>query len=227
VGPNVPRTWLEAAGLALWCVAVAAGAVLALRSNSRGARALLALATITVGAPLLLALSGIEDRFYARNVILVAPLAASLAAPLMLRLRAAPLAAYLALALLTSVWVTTNWRYEQVDWRDALARVEAVAPGAPILAVTRLDAPVVRAYLRRQPAPPGGLVTQRAWVVVEPTRVSGQRALGPAQASTLVGLSVVRELRVCAFRLILVGTSHPTRLVPGATADWILFPGRT
>ncbi len=227
MGPNVPRTWLEAAGLALWCVTVAAGALLALCSKSRGARALLALATITVGAPLLLALSGIEDRFYARNLILVAPLAAALAAPIMLRLRAVPLATYLALALLTSVWVATNWRYEQVDWRDALARVEAVAPGAPILAVTRFGAPIVQTYLHRQPVPPAGLVTQQAWIVVEPTRRSGRRALGPAQAPSLVGFSLVRELRVCAFRLILVGASHPTPLVPGATANSTLFPGRT
>lgn len=227
MGPNVPRTWLETPGLALWCVTVAAGAFLALRSNSRGAWILLTLAMITLGAPLLLALLGIDDRFYARNVILVTPLAAALAAPSMLRLRAVPLAAYLALALLTSVWIATNWRYQQVDWRDALARVEAVAPGASILAVTRLDAPVVQTYLHRQPVPPAGLLTQQAWIVVEPTRASGQRALGPAQAPTLVGFSAVRELKVCAFRLILVGASHPTPLVPSATTDSTLFPGRT
>jgi 4-amino-4-deoxy-L-arabinose transferase-like glycosyltransferase len=223
MGANVPRTWLEAAGLALWSVTVATGALRALRSGSRGARALLALATITVGAPLLLALSGVEDRFYARNLILAAPLAAALAAPSMLRLRAAPLAAYLALALLTSVWVATNWRYQQVDWRDALARVEAVNAGAPVLAVTSFGAPVVHTYLHRRAVPPRGLVTRRAWVVVEPTRASGQRALGLTRAPKLAGFETVREWRVDGFRLILVGAGHPTAIVPGTAT---LFSGR-
>lgn len=226
MGPNPPRAWLEAIGLALWCVTVAAGALLALRSKSRGMRALLAIAAITVGVPLLLALSGAEDRFYARNVILETPLAAALAAPVMLRLRAAPLAAYLALALLTSVWVATNWRYEQVDWRDALARVEAVNASAPVLAVTRLGVPVVQTYLHRRPTLAPGLMTRQAWIVVEPNRAQGQRALGLAHAPTLIGFRAVRELRVYGFRLILLDASHPTAILPGPAANSTLFPGR-
>jgi hypothetical protein len=226
MGPNVPRTWLEAAGLALWCATVAGGALLALRSNNRGAQALLAITMVAVGAPLLLALSGVEDRFYARNVILAASLAGALAAPMMLRLRAAPLAAYLALALLASVWVATNWRYEQVDWRDALARVEAANAGAPVLAVTHFGAPVVRTYLHRQPVLSSGLLARQAWIVVEPTRTAGQRALGPARAPTLAGFGVAREWRVYGFRLILLAARHPTAVVPSAAENTILFSGR-
>lgn len=141
--------------------------LLALRSNSRGARALLALATITVGAPLLLALLGIEDRFYARNVILVTPLAATLAAPLMLRLRAVPLAAYLALALLTSVWVATNWRYEQVDWRDALARAwqRIRNLGATRFAGTNWATPIVPSQASRTVSKWTSESFSRAWRV--------------------------------------------------------------
>jgi 4-amino-4-deoxy-L-arabinose transferase-like glycosyltransferase len=226
MGPNVPRAWLETIGLTLWCVTVVAGALLTLRSNNRGTRALLAIAAITVGVPLLLALSGAEDRFYARNVILETPLAAALAAPVMLRLRAAPLAAYLALALLTSMWVATNWRYEQVDWRDALARVETVNASAPILAITRFEAPVVQTYLHRSPTLPPGLMARQAWIVVEPTRAQGQRALGLARAPTLAGFRAVRELRIYGFRLILIDASHPTAIVPSPAANSTLFPGR-
>jgi hypothetical protein len=125
------------------------------------------------------------------------------------------------------VWVATDWRYEQVDWRDALARAEALEPRAPVLAVTRFGTPVVQTYLHRRPLTRSALVTQRAWIVVEPTRTAGQRSLVAAQARTLGGFSTVRELENHAFRLILVSASRPTSLAPGVIADSSLFPGRT
>ncbi len=125
MGPNVPRTWLEAAGLAIFCLALAVGVVHACGPD-RGRRALLALAVLAFGTPLLLSALGIEDRFYVRNVIAVAPLAAALAAPALLRPHAVPLALYLALATATSIWVASDWRYEQVDWKGALARAQAI-----------------------------------------------------------------------------------------------------
>jgi len=217
MGANVPRTWLEAAGLALACGGIAVGAVMAARSG-RGPRVVLMLAVITLGAPLLLSVTGIEDRFYARNVVVVLPLAAALAAPALLRFRAVPLAAYLALATLTSVWVATNWRYEQVDWRTALARAEASDRGAAVVAVTALGGRVVRTYLGEHPAT-SAVSARRAWILVEPVRAAGHRALGPAPVPAAVSAGLasfepVHQAIVEGFRELLVGAPTPRPIVP-------------
>jgi hypothetical protein len=224
MGPSVPRTSLEAAGVALFCLAVGAGAVMAARSRE-GPRVLLALAVIVFGAPLIAAALGIEDRFYARNVIVVAPLAAALAAPALLRLRAAPLVIYLVLATVASLWVATDWRYEQVDWKGALARAEAIDRGAAVVAVTRVDAPVVEAYLARQPTSAAAVVATRAWIVVEPVRAAGHRYLDPAPVPDLPGFTAVRRVQVDAFQLVLVRADRPTRITPGEVVGATMFPG--
>jgi Dolichyl-phosphate-mannose-protein mannosyltransferase len=224
MGPNVPRTWLEAAGVAIFCAALAAGVIIACRSD-QGPRALLAVAVIAFGAPLLLSALGIEDRFYVRNVIVVAPLAAALAAPALLRLRGVPLALYLALATLTSIWVATDWRYEQVNWKAALARAQAIEPHAAVVAVTQMNAPVIQTYLARTQTGPAGLSATRAWIVVEPVRAAGHRALGPSPVPSLPGFTVLKSLQVDAVRLVLVGASRPTRIAPGEIPGASVFAG--
>jgi mannosyltransferase len=224
MGPNVPRAWLEGAGLAIVCVSLLVGIALVVRSRRPGPRVLLALAALALGVPLLLAALGIEDRFYARNVIAVVPLVAALAAPAMLRLRAAPLALYVVLATVASIWVATDWRYEQADWKTALARAQSLDSGAPILAVGRESAPVVQTYLARQPAS-AGVLARRAWMIVEPVRAAGHRALGPAPTPSLVGFSTVRTLHVQGFVLDLLGAATPTRVAASEVPGSSLFPG--
>lgn len=225
MGPNVPRAWLEGAGLALLALAFVGGLWIAWRSGKR-ARGLLALAAIAFLAPLLLSLLRIDDRFYARNVIAALPLVAALAAPALLRGRAVPLAAYLLLATVASVWVASDWRYEQVDWKGALARAERIEPDAPLVAVTPADAaPVVATYLDRQPARPPGPLAQRAWVIVEPVRAAGQRALGPATVPGLPGFTAERTVELHGFRLVLEGAAQPTRIAPGELAGATVFAG--
>jgi hypothetical protein len=223
MGANVPRGWLEVSGVAIFCLAVAAGAVLAVRSRRRS-RVLVALATIAVGASLLLAVLGVEDRLYARNAIVVVPLASALAAPAMLRLRATPLAVYLALAALTSVWVATDWRYEQVDWRSVLARSQAIDPRAAVVAVTRSEGPVVQAYLARHLAP-SIVLARRAWIIVEPLRAIGDRFLSAAPAPRLSGFTTLRSFLAEGFRLVLVGADRPQQIAPAELGGASVFPG--
>ena len=227
MGTNVPSAWLEAAGLAILGGALAAGAVMALRSRDTPRRRLLALVAIAAGAPLLLAALGVEDRFVSRNVIAGAPLAIALAAPALLRLRAVPLLVYLVLAGATSVWVATDWRYQQVDWRTAIARAESVDRRAPVVALAGLNVPVVRTYLGRAPAAPTASVsTRRAWIVVQPLRAAGERALGRVPAPALPGFRPLRALELRGFALVLAGADASTPIsaqaIPGAT----VFPGR-
>jgi 4-amino-4-deoxy-L-arabinose transferase-like glycosyltransferase len=224
MGPNVPRGWLEAVGVAVFGVSVLAGIVLALRTRRQTQLVLLVLTAVTVGTPFLLAVVSIEDRFDPRNVILVTPMLAALAAPAMLRVRAIPLIAYLAVAVVVSVWVATDWRYEQTDWRGALARVEAIEPRTPIVAVTASSSvPVVRTYLGRPALAPAQPVrVRRAWIVIEPRRQSGERALTPGPPLSIPGFSTDRQLQVHGFGLILVGAARPT---PLATPTGTIFPG--
>jgi 4-amino-4-deoxy-L-arabinose transferase-like glycosyltransferase len=223
MGANVPRTWLEAAGLAVFCLAVLVGVWLALRARERS-RLLLALAATAFLAPLLLSALKIEDRFYARNMIATLPLAAALAAPAMLRLKAAPLAIYLTLATLTSVWVATNWRYQQVDWRGALARAESLDRRAPVLAVNDLGTPVIETYLARRPAA-GQMLAKRVWLIVEPIRAAGHRFLGPAPAPAVPGFTAVHTLRPHGFQLVLLGAPNPTPIAAAEVPGTTLFPG--
>jgi hypothetical protein len=209
----------------LFWLAVVMGVGFAFRSR-RGPRLVLAMAAIAIGLPLLLAALGIEDRFYARNLVAALPLVAVLAASAMLRMRAVPLLVYLVLATVSSLWVATNWRYEQPDWRHAIARAESIDSSIPVLAVTKQNAPVVRTYLGREPASPQGLVAQRAWILIEPIRTAGHRALVPAPVPALPGFSAERAFRLHAFRLVLARAKRAAPLasaeVPGST----LFPAR-
>jgi hypothetical protein len=225
MGTNVPRDWLEAVGVAIFCIGVGAGVVIA-TCSCRRPRVLLALTVIAFGASLLMATLGIEDRFYARNVIAAVPFAGALAAPAMLRLRAAPLVIYLVLATVTSVWVATDWRYEQVDWRDALARSQAIDRSAVVIAVTRLGGPVVQTYLARKPMS-SGMLTRQAWIIVEPVRGAGERFLSPAPAPELSGFVTLRNFYVDGFRLVLVGADRPGWIVPAEVTGASVFPGGT
>lgn|GEM_PF-1426376 len=229
MGPNVPRTWLEAAGLVLACAAVAVGSVVAVRGR-RGSHVLLTLLAAAFLVPLMLGALSIEDRFYSRNVVAALPLVAALAAPALLRLRAVPLAGYVVLATLSSVWVATDWRYEQTDWRGALQRAAAIDRNAAVVAVTKYSGNVAGTYWG-EPAAHHAVLIRDAWIVVEPLRPPGHRDLRPAGipptvAGALRGFSPTRLQTVHAFRLILV-TSHrprmidPRRLAPLAE----VFPG--
>jgi len=224
IGANVPRNWLEGSGLAVWWLAVASGAIIAIRGD-RGARMVLILAAGSVGLPLLMGLAGIEDRFYSRNVIVAMPTVAALAATVMLRLRAAPLVCYLTLALVTAVWVATDWRYEQTDWRDAISRVEAVDSRAPIIAVAPYSAQVVSTYLGRKAVSPAGLVTKSVWIMVAPIRGPHDRTLVSVPALAVRGFRTVRELKPYDFRLILAVANRPTHIVSGVVSYSTVFPG--
>ncbi len=245
-GQNVPRTWLEAATLALALAALVAGALLTARRalapgspgdapydalpRRDGARALLGLAAISLLVPLLLGATELYDRFDVRNVLYAWPLAAAIAAPALLRLRAVPLVALLALGVATSLWGSLAWPYQNTDWRDAIARVEARAPEVPVVAVGRLGIPVAALYLHRTPlAHP--LATERAWLVVEPARGPGHRELGPVDPPLVTRLLAAFpqhvEQRVDAFRLIELRAPAPVALDPAALPDAALFRGES
>ena len=247
-GVNVPRSWLEAAALALALGGLAVGTLLtARRAAGRdagsadgatparegaltprdGARALLALTAIAAAVPLALAALGLYDRFNVRNVLFLWPLAAALAAPALIRLRAIPLAALLALGIAISLWTQTDWHYENADWRGAIERAEATAPDRPLIAVTPLGAPVAALYLDRDrvTAP---LATRSARLVVEPARSAGSRALQPADAPLVAQLLAAfpqhRETWLHGFRLIELDAPAPVALDPAQMPGATLFP---
>ena len=235
-GQNVPRTWLEGVLLALGLGALAAGTLLTVRrahaprdapAARGGARALLAVTLVALLVPLALGAVELYDRFNVRNVLYLWPLVAALAAPALLRLRGAPLAALLALGVTASLWGQLDWRYQNTDWREAIAQVRERAPDAPVVAVGRLGIPVAALYLDRTPAV-APLATRHAWLVVEPARSPGRRELGavdpPLVGQLLAAFPQHRERRVHAFRVIELRAPRPVALDPAQLPDGALFP---
>lgn len=227
-GPNVPRAWLEAAGLVVAYLALVGGVAATLR-RPRG-WVVVALGVATVGVPLAAGLLGVEDRFYARNVIVGVPLLAAVAAPGLLRLRALPLVVYLAIAAVTSVWVATDWRYEAADWRAAVSAAATIDRGNPVIAYGTDSANVAGVYLRR-PVASGPVLTRHALLIVQPFRGAGDRALVPAPVpvGAVPGLGRFRatgSLVVRGFRLIELTAPAPAALGPGTPPGAAVFAAR-
>ena len=178
--------------------------------------------------PLALAATGIYDRFNVRNVLYLWPLFAALAAPALLRLRAVPLAALLALGIATSLWTQTDWRYGNTDWRAIVERIAARrAERAGVIAVTTLGQPVAALYLDRIPIDtPAG--TRHAWLVVEPTRSAGHRDLRPADpplvAQLLAAFPHHEETVVNGFRLIELSAPADVTIDPAQLPGAALLP---
>jgi len=232
-GQNIPRTWLEGALLALGLGGLAVGTLLTVRralatregsATRDGARALLVVTLVALLVPLALGAIELYDRFNVRNVLYLWPLVAALAAPALLRLRAVPLAALLVLGVIASLWGQFDWRYQNTDWRDAVARVR---DRAPVVAIGRLGIPVAALYLDRVPSTVP-LATRHAWLVVEPARSPGHRELGPVDppfvAQLLAAFPQHRETRLHAFRVIELRAPRPVPLDPAQLPDAALFP---
>jgi mannosyltransferase len=215
MGPNPPRAWLEAIGLVLLGAGVLGGLVAARRDPRL--RPLVAIAAIALALPLVLSVTGVEDRLLARNLLVVFPCLAGIAAVGLMRLRAIPLALYLALAIVTIVWVEGDWRYQNPDWRAAAQALPPRAASVPVAAFPALARPVAGIYLRRRPA--AGTVTARTvWLAVEPAR-SDRRDLAPVRVDAVVppDFARVSSRTVHGFRLIeLRNPNGPARFVPEA-----------
>jgi 4-amino-4-deoxy-L-arabinose transferase-like glycosyltransferase len=221
MGTNVPTAWLEALGIALIAAAILS-ALWALRDRAP-VRALVAVALIGAGIPVLGAITRIDDRLLPRNLLGVWICVAVLAAYGLTRLRSLPLLAYSVVAIATVIAVQSNWRYQaSTDWSGASARIEAKAAGEPVAVMPGLELNVAEYYMHR-PALAAPLSTENLWVMVEPQRGAGERALNPVSNPPLAALwgsqlRAVSEFDYRGFRLIHLRASTPVT-VPPAPAD--------
>jgi uncharacterized membrane protein len=221
MGPNPPRAWLEAIGLVLLGAGLLGGLVAARREPRL--RPLVVIAAIALALPLVLSVTDVEDRLLARNLLVVFPCLAGLAAVGLVRLRAIPLALYLTLAVLTIVWVEGDWRYQNPDWRAAAQALPPRAASAPVAAFPALARPVAGIYLRRRPAA-GTVTAQTVWLAVEPAR-SDRRDLAPVRVAPVVppDFARVSSRTVHGFQLIeLRNPNGPARFVPEAFGHDVL-----
>jgi 4-amino-4-deoxy-L-arabinose transferase-like glycosyltransferase len=215
MGPNPPRAWLEGIGLALLGVGVLGGVVAARRQPRL--RPLLVVAAVTLALPLVLSVTDVEDRLLARNLLVVFPCLAGLAAVALVRMRAAPLGVYLVLAVATIVWVEGDWRYQNPDWRAAAQALPPRAAGTPVAAFPALDRPVAGIYLDRRPAA-GTVTAQAVWLAVAPARTD-RRDLAPVRVEPVVppDFARVSARTVHGFHLIeLRNPNGPARFVSEA-----------
>ena len=219
MGMNVPNGGLEGAGLALAAGGLAAGAVIALHRRS-GARVPLVLMSIGIGLPFVLSAAKVfkgapHELFLARNLLMAWGCVAAVAALGLLRLRAIPLAAYLAVCLVVVLWTNSDWRYHNTDWRGAAQALGPRASGHPIVAYPTFNTPVARRYLGRHVVR-GAVAASDLWVMIEPGRLGG-RALAQLPLPRLAaGFARVRELDYRGFRLVELRSARPLPVSAGA-----------
>jgi hypothetical protein len=221
MGTNVPSAWLEGAGIA---VVAAAGLYALVRARREpAARVLGALALLGAGLPILSALSGIDDKLLARNLLGVWIAVAPFAAYGLTRLRSAPLLLYSVICVVTVIAVEGDWRYQgQTDWGGASARIQAQARGEPVAVEPGLELAVASLYMHRT-ALASAVQTRELWVMVQPERGAGERALTavadpPLAALWGIAFRVVGEIDYRGFRLIHLRAAVPTTVLP-APAD--------
>jgi uncharacterized membrane protein len=222
MGTNVPAAWLEGAGIALVALAVLSALWRGRRREST--LSLVALVVLGAGVPILGALTAIDDHLLARNVLGTWIAIAPLAAYGLTRLRSLPLAAYSVICVATVIAVQGNWRYQgSTDWGGASARIQAQAAGDPVAVMPGLELQVAALYMHRTPltAP---LRTRELWVMVEPARGAGERALNPVANPPLAALwgasfQAVGETDYRGFRLIHLHASAPVVVAPAPADD--------
>jgi mannosyltransferase len=216
-GPNPPSRPLEWLAVALAAGGLAAGAWLAARGREVGPRLLLAIAAVAVLVPLLLAVTGIDDHFFMRNLLVAWAAIAAVTALGLTHARAIPFALALLVGLALVIATHADWRHQNADWEGALAELGRAADGVPVVVLPGFDAPTANAYLRRQPVF-DPVVTQRAWVVVEPGR-EGRPELtestgDPRAAPPGFRPTVTKTHR--GFRMTLLEAEAPAALDPRA-----------
>jgi mannosyltransferase len=222
MGTNVPAAWFEGAGIAI--VAIAAIYALWRTGRSQATLVLLAVAVVGAGVPILGGVTRIDDHLLARNVLGVWICVAPLAAYGLLRLRALPLVAYSAIAIATVIAVQSDWRYQgSTDWSGASALIRTQAAGEPVAVLPGIEINVAALYMGRAPltAP---VSASEFWVMVEPARGAGQRALHPVTDPPLAalwgaGFRPIREIDYRGFRLIHLRAAAAAALAPAPAND--------
>jgi hypothetical protein len=206
-GPNVPRAWLEAVGIALAAGGLAVG-LAALRRRGHAARPIAAIAAIGLALPLLLSVTEVADRFLIRNVLIVWGCVAALAAVGLVRARALPLVTYVLLSIAAVLWIQGDWRYRNPDWAAATAELRDRARAARNSEVTvavypRFNAPLARRYLSPSQPRLRPFATADFWVLLEPVRL-GARELEPRPGLPRLpaGFAVTASYSVRGFRLL-------------------------
>jgi uncharacterized membrane protein len=219
MGPNVPSAALEGAGLLLAGLGLLIGAIAVARRNPRGALLVALVAGVTVVIPLALTVTGTDRIFYMRNLLIIWPIVAGVAAIGLLRARMVPLVAYLGLCIATFLIIQANWRYQNPDWARVAAPLRADLGSTPALVYPGIDAAVAGVYLDRSSAP-GPVRADRLGVIVEPGRTTGRglQALPQYPGAAPVGFTLRATLSLPdGFRLLLYDAGQP-RLI--STSGW-------
>ncbi len=178
MGPNVPNAFLEGAGLVLLALVLGAGILTLVRRRDRTAVLIAVVVAVTFLPPILLTVSGIDRIYYMRNILVLWPLVAAVAAFGLLRARGAPLALYAALSIATVLAIQADWRYQNVDWATVSGTIRARIGSEPALVYPGFaGARVGSVYLHRTETP-GPVTGQHLAVIVEPGRTD-RRELEP------------------------------------------------
>jgi mannosyltransferase len=213
-GPNVPRGLLEAAAIALGFGGLAVG-LAAIRRRDHPARPLAVLGALALALPAALSLTGIADRFLVRNELIAWGCFAAVAAIGLIRARAIPLAAYVAVSIAVVLWIQGDWHYRYPDWEGAARAFRSHAAavggsGVPVVVYPGYNSRVAALYFhsKRLGATPPVRVL---WVLLEPAR-RGRREIErrPGLARAPSGFSTARTVEYRGFTLVELRAPRPT-----------------
>jgi len=216
IGIDVPSAPLEAFGILVVAAAVAIAIVPGMRTATT--RTLVAIVVLGAGLPIPTAVTGIDDHLLARNVLGVWVFLAGVAAAGLIRLGGVPLLAYGAACLVTVTLSLSDWRYQgAADWAGAARLLGTTARGEPIAVLLGQNIEVAALYLGRS-ALTAPVSTRDLWVIAEPERSAGSRALGAVADLPLrafgAGLRPVGERDRRGFRIVHLQAAAPVTVAP-------------
>jgi 4-amino-4-deoxy-L-arabinose transferase-like glycosyltransferase len=216
MGINVPSAALEAVGILIVAGAIAIAVVRGARRAPT--RSLVAVVLVGAGLPIATAVIGFDDHLLARNVLGVWVFLAAVAAAGLVRLRGVPLLAYGVVCLASVTLSLSDWRYQgAADWAGTARVLGTAARGEPIAILPGQDIDVAALYLGR-PKLTAPVSSRDLWVIAEPERAAGSRALGRVADLPLggfaAGLRPVGEHDRRGFRIVHLQAGTPVTIAP-------------
>lgn len=134
--------------------------------------ALLLISFITMAIPFVLDATDVDKHLSFRNLLVIWPYLAGIAALGLLWLSGLPLLGYLVILAIATNLILTNWRYEKPDWRDAARIVKPLAQNTPVITYPGNQTLVASYYLNRKIVD-RPVVSKRVWLMLGPKHGNG------------------------------------------------------
>lgn len=199
--------------LGLWIIVSRRAGAKAANTIPGKARALVVLCAIAFGVPLLLTAVGLDNHFYFRNLLFLWPALAGIAVIGLLRLRAVGLCIYVAVLVCATGLISSDWRYQRQDWREAARILKPLAGETPIIASTHHGNAPASYYFNRRQIYNQHLTLNSVWIVFHTRLKQNCEQLDPDLYRRPTGFTLSHSLRTPhGFCLLNFTAQTPTKI---------------